>query len=96
MTDTTWQLSATWSSTSSQLIPSAPEGTRNVPSGRVALRSDREMGLMADRSTGPLSGFQIAPAKRSIPASERSSVRSRGIRTVLLASSTNEVSARVR
>jgi hypothetical protein len=54
------------------------------------------MGLIAARFTGPFSDvFQIAVANASIPVFERSSVRLAGISTVLLASSTNDVSARV-
>src|SRR5262245_47950703 len=96
MTETTWQLSATWSSTRSQFIPLAPDGISSDQSGNLALSRDLEMGLITAKLIGPFSsGFQMDAAKRLIPSSERSSVRSFGIRTVLLASSTNEVLARV-
>src|SRR5262245_8900445 len=96
MTETTWQLSATWPLVRAQLIPFAPDGIRYDPSANLALSNALEIGLIAARLTGPfLAGFQMAVAKRLIPSSERSSVRSFGIRTVLLASSTNEVLARV-
>src|SRR5262245_34255020 len=96
ITETTWQLSATWSSTRPQLIPLAPDGTRKDPSENLALSSALEMGLITAKFMGPfLCGFQMAAANRLIPSSERSSVRSLGIRTVLLASSTKEVLARV-
>src|SRR5262245_13853660 len=96
MTETTWQLSATWLPVRAQLIPLAPDGIRKDPSGNLALSSDLDIGLITAKLIGPfLAGFQIADANRLIPSSERSSVRALGIRTVLLASSTNEVLARV-
>ena len=77
-------------------MPLAPEGIRYVPSGNLALSSSREIGLITLKLTGPWIGFQIAAAKLLMPASDRSSVRALGRSTVLLASSTKEVSASVR
>src|SRR5262245_8827190 len=96
MMEVTWQLSATWPSTRPQSIPSAPDGIKYEPSGYLALSSALEMGLITAKLIGPFfAGFQMDAAKRLIPSSDRSSVRSFGIRTVLLAWSTYEVLARV-
>src|SRR5262245_38234621 len=96
MIDSTSQLAATWPLRLRQLVPPEPDGTRNVPFERRACSSDLEIGLIAARLTGPFSDvFQTAVANASIAAFDRSSVSAIGSSTVLLASSTNDVSARV-
>ncbi len=82
MIETTWQLSATWSSRTPQLNPPEPDGTSSEPSGNLALSSAREIGLIARSSPGrSRDGFQIAAANWLMPASDRSSVSARGTST---------------
>src|SRR5687768_10177081 len=77
-------------------MPLFPEGIKKEPSGNLALSSAREIGLITLKLTAPCLGSQMSAAKLLMPASDRSSVSALGNSTVLLASSTNDVSACVR